>query len=129
MKNNTTLKTIAALTIILLSQPIFATESNVSDNCLVPKGAKNLVLDAVKFTSVWLKVKKDEKSEKGSQKHLEEYIKKALADNNGTIDVEKFSALWDKAGNNKNTNEQAHLQDALIIIVDKASGEVYTHTK
>ncbi len=123
------------MTIILLSQPLFATENNATEKksaeaCLVPAGAKNLVLDAVKFTSVWLKLNKNEKSVNSSQKHLEQYIKDALKDNNGTIDVEKFSTLWNKAGNNKNTPNQAHLQDALIIIVDKATGHICsTHSK
>jgi hypothetical protein len=129
LKNTIVRKSLAALTVILLSQPLFATENNDTDNCLVPAGAKNLILDAAKFTSVWLKLKKDEKSETGSQKHLEQYIKDALKDNNGTIDVEKFSDLWDKAGNNKNSPDQKHLQNALIIIVDKASGHVCSHSK
>jgi hypothetical protein len=134
LKNTIVRKTLTALTVMLLSQPLLATEtkvtdSNTTENCLVPVGAKNLILDAAKFTSVWLKLNKDEKSETGSQKHLEKYIKDALKDNNGTIDVEQFSALWDKAGNNKNTPDQAHLQDALIIIVDKASGHVCSHSK
>jgi len=129
LKNTIVKKSLTALTVILLSQPLFATENNATDNCLVPVGAKNLILDAAKFTSVWLKLKKDEKSETGSQKHLEQYIKDALKDNNGTIDVEKFSALWNKAGNNKNTPDQVHLQDALVIIVDKATGHVCSHSK
>ena len=129
MKNTITTKLLTALTVVLLSQPLFAAENDILDNCLVPKGAKNLMLDAVKFTSVWLKLNKDEKTETGSQKHLEKYIKDALEENHGTLDVEKFSALWKKAGNNKNTDAQAHLQDALVIIVDKASGQVYSHKK
>ena len=133
MKNTIVKKSLTALTVILLSQPLFATDNNTTankavENCLVPIGAKNLILDAAKFTSVWLKLNKDEKSETGSQKHLEEYIRTALADNNGTIDVEKFSALWDKAGNNKNSPDQKHLQNALVIIVDKATGHVCSHT-
>jgi hypothetical protein len=124
LKNTIARKTLTALTIILLSQPLLATENKAKDNCLVPVGAKNLVLDAAKFTSVWLKLNKDEKSETGTQAHLEKYIKDALADSNGTIDVEQFSALWDKAGNNKNTADQKHLQNALVIIVDKATGHV-----
>ncbi len=129
MKNNLTLKTLALLATLTFSQPLLAIENNTSDNCLVPEGAKSLILDAVKFTSVWLKLNKDEKSETGSQKHLEKYIKAALKDNNGTIDVEKFSALWNKAGNNKNTPDQAHLQDALVLIVDKATGHICSHSK
>ena len=129
MKNTITTKLLTALTVTLLSQPLFATQSDISDNCLVPEGAKNLMLDAAKFTTVWLKLNKDEKSETGSQKHLERYIKDALQENKGTLDVEKFSALWNKAGNNKNTTDQAHLQKALVIIVDKATGHVCTHTK
>ncbi|CAA6805938.1 MAG: Unknown protein [uncultured Sulfurovum sp.] len=129
MTNSITKKLLTALTITLLSQPIFATESNVSDNCLVPKGAKTAVLDAVKFTTVWLKLHRDNNSTAGSQKHLEAYIQESLRENNGTLDVEKFSALWDKAGNNKNTTDQAHLQNALIIIVDKATGQITTNSK
>ena len=129
MKNTITTKLLTALTVTLLSHPLFATESKSSDTCLVPVGAKNLILDAAKFTTVWLKLNKDEKSEKGSQKHLEKYIEDSLKDNHGTLDVAKFSALWNKVGNNKNTNKQAHLQDALVIIVDKATGHVCSHSK
>ncbi|CAA6805635.1 MAG: Unknown protein [uncultured Sulfurovum sp.] len=127
MKNTLVRKSLTALTIILLSQALLATESNISDNCLVPKDAKNAILDVPKFTTVWLKLNKDNNSSAGSQKHLEKYIQDALNDNSGTLDVEKFSTLWNKAGNNKNTNDQAHLQNALVIIVDKASGEPCSH--
>ena len=129
MKNTITTKFLTALTVTLLSQPLFATQSDISDNCLVPQDTEDLMIDAVKFTTIWLKLNKDEKSETGSQKHLEEYIKDALKENKGTLDVEKFSALWNKAGNNKNTTKQAHLQKALVMIVDKASGHICTHTK
>ena len=129
LKNTIIKKSLAALTIILLSQPLLATENNVSDNCLVPAGAKSAIIDAVKFTTVWLKLHKENNSSTNSQKHLEKYIEDAIKENNGTLDAEKFSAIWNNAGNNKNSTDQAHLQNALVIIVDKASGHVCSHSK
>ena len=133
MKNTIVRKSLTALTVILLSQPLFAADSNTTDNCYVTTGTKNLLLDVQKFTTVWLKLKKDDTkitSDKDSQqKHLEEYIEKMLQDNDGKFDVAKFSALWTKAGNNKNTDAQKHLQDALVVIVEKASCHKCDHKK
>ena len=133
MKNTIVRKSLIALTVILLSQPLFAADSNTTDNCYVTTGTKNLLLDVQKFTTVWLKLKKDDTkvtSDKDSQqKHLEDYIEKMLQDNDGKFDVAKFSALWTKAGNNKNTDVQKHLQDALVVIVEKASCHKCDHKK
>jgi len=52
-----------------------------------------------------------------------------LQDNNGKFDVAKFATLWKKAGNNKNTDAQKHLQDALVVIVEKASCHKCDHKK
>ena len=133
MKNTIVKKSLVALTIVLLSQPLFATDSNTTDNCYVATGTKNLILDVKKFTTVWLKLKKDNSkiaNDKNSQqKHLEKYIEEMLQDNEGKLDVAKFSALWNKAGNNKNTDSQKHLQDALVLIVEKASCPKCDHKK
>ena len=133
MKNTITTKLLTALTVTLLSQPIFATDSDTTDNCYVDTDTKDLILDVKKFTTVWMKLKKDNSkiaNDKNSQqKHLEKYIEEMLQDNEGKLDVAKFSALWKKAGNNKNTDSQKHLQDALVVIVEKASCPKCDHKK
>ena len=133
MKNTIIRKSLTALTVILLSQPLIASDVNATNNCYVAKTTKNLVLDVKKFTTVWLKLKKDDKkvtsSENSKQEHLEKYIEKMLQENDGTLDVDKFSALWNNAGNNKNTDAQKHLQDALVVIVEKASCHTCDHKK
>ena len=121
MKHTMVKRTLTALTIILLSQPLFST--NISpDNRFMSDNEQSVTIDASKFNNVWLKVNKNNSAD--AQEHLQNYLESALDNTKGTLDVAKFSAIWNKAGNNQNTEAQAHLQKALISMVDNASKRV-----
>ena len=119
MKHTIVRKTFTALTVILLSQPLFAT--NISpDNRFMSGNEQSVTIDVLKFTDVWLKLHKESTSNV-SQKHLQNYLENALDNTKGTLDVAKFSDVWNKAGNNQNTDKQKHLIQYLVKSLENAS--------
>ncbi|CAA6804034.1 MAG: Unknown protein [uncultured Sulfurovum sp.] len=92
-------KTITALTIILLSQPLFATTANYSNDCFSDT-EKTVTIDVNKFTHVWLNLHNNNNNVVShSQDHLQSYLENALDNTQGTLDVAQFADVWDKAGN------------------------------
>lgn len=109
-------KTMAALTIILLSQPLFATSINYSNDCFA-SNEKTLTIDVNKFTHVWLNLHNNNEMS-SSQDHLQNYIDNALDSNKGTLDVQKFAKVWDKAGNRA---KEDHLTKELATMVENTN--------
>jgi len=99
MKTRIFKTTFMALAITLLSQPTLATEPIHSNNCFIISSEDAISIDVTKFMHVWLKLHKDKNNSSSKQKHLQNYLEKALEDGQKTLDVAEFATLWEKAGN------------------------------
>ncbi|CAA6801954.1 MAG: Unknown protein [uncultured Sulfurovum sp.] len=119
MKNTITLKTVAALTTIMLSQPLMAIYSVDSTDCYTPINAENNTINVSKFAHVWQKIHK-ESTDSDLQVHLKKYIDSALEPTQGTLDVAKFSAVWQKIHTNSSVGK-AHLSQYMDTLLDNAS--------
>ena len=116
MRTTALTKTLTALAIITLSQPLFATEAIYSNDCYCAKNEPSVTIDANKFTHVWLKLHNNNSSIADIQKHLQTYLEKALENNETTLDVQQFADLWDKAGNRPTED---HLTKKLAKMVEE----------
>lgn len=119
MKHTMTKKTIAALTTVMLAQPLMAIYSVDSTDCYAPTNVKAKIMNVIKFTHVWQKLHRDN-TKSNTQAHLQAYINSTLDNSKGTLDVAKFSAVWQ----NLNTNSSegtAHLSRYLETLLDNAS--------
>jgi hypothetical protein len=112
--------TLTAMTIALLSQPMFASELNYSEDCFSADSTTAVTIDANKFTHVWMKLHNNNSDISDSQKHLQVYLESSLEQGSEGLDVEKFAALWDKAGNRSGHD---HLTNKMADMVDKAKTE------
>lgn len=117
MKNTMTVKTLTALSIMMLTQPLMAIYSVDSTDCYTPTNVKAQTLNVSKFNNVWQELNKNNKA---SQAHLESYIQTALDDNTGTLDVAKFSSVWQKLNTDSSVG-QAHLSKYVGTLLDNAS--------
>lgn len=120
MKTTMVKKTLTALTIILLSQPLFATEKNYSNDCFCNKNDTVATIDVNKFTHVWLQLHNNNSKVTASQDHLQNYLENALESNDGTLDVKQFSDVWNKAGNRPTED---HLTKHLGNMIEKTSAK------
>jgi len=118
MKTTILKTTLTAMTIALLSQPMFASDVNYSEDCFEADSQTAVTIDANKFTHVWMKLHNDNSNVADSQKHLQVYIENSLEQGSEGLDVEKFAALWDKAGNRSG---QDHLTNKMADMVEKSS--------
>ncbi|CAA6804900.1 MAG: Unknown protein [uncultured Sulfurovum sp.] len=112
-----TVKTLTALSIMMLTQPLMAIYSVDSTDCYTPTNVKAQTLNVSKFNNVWQELNKNNKA---SQAHLESYIQTALDDNTGTLDVAKFSSVWQKLNTDSSVG-QAHLSKYVGTLLDNAS--------
>jgi hypothetical protein len=120
MKTTILKTTLTAMTIALLSQPMFASELNYSEECFKADSETAVTIDANKFTHVWMKLHNNNSDVSDSQKHLQIYLESSLEQGSEGLDVEKFAALWDKAGNR---NAQDHLTKQMATMVEKVTTE------
>jgi hypothetical protein len=124
----TILKTIlTAMTIALLSQPMFASDKIHSNDCFMVNTESAISIDVTKFMHVWLKLHKDKNTSSSRQQHLQTYLEKALEDGKKTLDVAEFAALWEKAGNRSGGD---HLTNKMADMVEesKSKDECYHAT-
>ncbi|CAA6820948.1 MAG: Unknown protein, partial [uncultured Sulfurovum sp.] len=117
MTHKMTLKTVAALTTIMLTQPLMAIYSVDATDCYTPTNVKSETLNVSKFTNVWQELNKNNKE---SQAHLEKFIESALDNSKGTLDVAKFSSVWQKLNTNSSVGK-AHLSQYMGSLLDGAS--------
>lgn len=120
MKTTILKTTLTAMVISLLSQPMFASELNYSEDCFKADSATAVTIDANKFTHVWMKLHSDNNSASNSQKHLQVYLESSLEQGSEGLDVEKFAALWDKAGNRDGSD---HLTNKMATMVEEAGAD------
>jgi hypothetical protein len=114
MKNNMTLKTVAALTTIMLTQPLMAIYSVDSSDCYAPTNVKAKTINVSKFTNVWQELNKNNTE---AQTHLKAYIDSTLDNSKGTLDVAKFSSVWQNLNFNSSVG-QAHLSEYMGTLLD-----------
>jgi hypothetical protein len=119
MTNTMTLKTIATLTILVLTQPIMAIYTISSNDCYAPTNVKANTIDVIKFTNVWQTLHQDN-AKTGTQAHLQTYIDTTLNSSTGTLDVAKFSSVWQNLNTN-GSKGKAHLSQYLGTLLDDAS--------
>ncbi|CAA6822109.1 MAG: Unknown protein [uncultured Sulfurovum sp.] len=112
-------KTFTALTIILLSQTLVAKNLNYSNDCFI-KNETPVTIDVNKFTHVWLQLHNNNDGLTKTQAHLQNYLENTLDSNKGTLDVEKFADVWNKAGNRPNED---HLTKRLDEMVENSHSE------
>ncbi|CAA6812222.1 MAG: Unknown protein [uncultured Sulfurovum sp.] len=111
--------TITALTIVLLSQPLFATDASNLHACFNNvENEKVVTIDVNKFSYVWLKLHNEHNEISYSQEHLQNYLDVVLDNNDDTLDVERFAHLWEKAGNR---TKEDHLTKRLANMVEKSN--------
>ena len=118
MKNTMTQKTIAALTTLMLAQPLMAIYTVESNDCYAPSNVKSTTISVPEFTNVWQKLHRDN-AYAGTQSHLQTYIDKTLDNTKGTLDVAKFSSVWQKLNTNSSEG-QAHLSKYMGTLLDHA---------
>jgi len=117
MKTTILKTTLAAMTISLLTQSLFASEQNYSEACCQDASKTAITIDVNKFTHVWMNLHNNHSGIAKSQIHLQKYLENALQNKEEPLDVEKFAALWDKAGNRSG---QDHLTKKMAEMVEKA---------
>jgi hypothetical protein len=117
MKHNTTLKTLAALTTIALTQPLMAIYSVDSTDCYAPTNVKTNTINVSKFTNVWQELHRDN-AKTDAQVHLQTFINSALDNIKGKLDVAKFSSVWQNV--NANSEGTAHLSQYMGTLLDNA---------
>jgi len=116
MKHNTTLKTLAALTTIALTQPLMAIYSVDSTDCYAPINVKANTINVSKFTNVWQAIQKDNNVDS----HFQMYIKSALENTKGTLDVAAFSSVWQQLNTNSSVGK-AHLSKYVETLLDNST--------
>jgi hypothetical protein len=121
MKNKKIKSILTALSILALSQPMFAAVTADTSDYFEIENEKSVTIDVQKFTDVWLKLHVNNGATHNEQKHLQEYLENSLDDSNGKLDVTKFSDIWSKAGNR---NKADHLTKKLDEMVEHASQSV-----
>ena len=119
MTNTMTKKTVAALTTILLAQPLMAIYTVDSNDCYAPTNVKDTTINVSKFTHVWQKLHRDN-TKIDTQSHLQMYIDATLDNTQGTLDVAKFSSVWQNLNVNNKTGK-AHLNKYMGTLLDNAS--------
>ena len=117
MKNTMTLKTIAALTTLMLTQPLMAIYTVDSNDCYAPVNVKAKTINVSEFTSVWQKLHRDNSE---AQPHLQTYIDVTLESSTGTLDIAQFSSVWHKLNTNSSEG-QGHLTQYMGTLLDNAS--------
>jgi hypothetical protein len=119
MKNTMTQKTIAALTTLMLAQPLMAIYTVDSNDCYAPTNVKAKTISVPEFTSVWQKLHRDN-TKSDSQSHLQTYIDTTLDSSKGTLDIAKFSSVWQKLNKSDSTGQE-HLTNYMGTLLDNAS--------
>ena len=114
MKNNMTLKTVAALTTIMLTQPLMAIYTVDSNDCYAPINVTSKTINVSAFANVWQKLHRDNSE---TQPHLQTYIDVALDNSKGTLDIEKFSSVWQNLNTNSSEG-QGHLSKYMGTLLD-----------